>query len=792
MTMPRRQFGYNDLEASDAGGSSGRMSISIEDVVSEDSQGKKSLLPKWLQQSNKKSFILATALFGIAVMIVVAVTSSAKNADESLKEQLQETSSLVVDKNNDNNDNDDNGGEKRRILSYEELNKFHPRGFKGTWISDTEYYFEENNDLKILDMESNGETTTVLSSVRARGIGLRPFYNRDTIKFSADKKYMLAQTDAIPIYRRSSFGLYSVCRLDAAGKVGTVIHPLAPSDITKDEERKKFTVRLAVFAPKGNSLAYVDGENNLYYRRSVEAQDEKLTDDGDAEKVFNGVPDWVFEEEVFEDKHAIWWAPDASSLLYGSFNDTEVEPVLLQTYGTWDFRHMEQYPHLEDVYYPKVGTANPVSSLWLADFSGDQISKKQIPPPEKLVKKSEEQPHFSHVAYADGNLFAVQWFNRLQDRTVVTACKVNSMDNCREIFYEEMKDGWLDYKYKIIFDPRESATDGDRIPDFLVVWQNKDLKEKYRQLLLVTPAKNEGGEEKRQFLTDFKADVKEVLKWSSDGTVYFTASLPDEPGALHVYKLNPYGPQTEDRKAKCVSCDMKLDAAEIHNRTCKKFGVDMSADGSYYAMSCLGPDTPYTCLHSKEGGDRMVKVYQANSALDKTVKGYDMPRVRMISVPVKGFESQKVRVKLYLPPDLDESKKYPLVIYAYGGPSNQQVEESFAFTDVSTYLAGAKDHLYAVVDPVGSGGQGDVFRHAMYHNFGGPEVESTIETAKYLQRELNFVDESKTAIWGWSYGGFLSLSVLTHESNKDVITCGASVAPVVDWRYMCLLCYLQH
>ena len=227
---------------------------------------------------------------------------------------------------------------------------------------------------------------------------------------------------------------------------------------------------------------------------------------------------------------------------------------------------------------------------------------------------------------------------------------------------------------------------------------------------------------------------------------------------------------------------MKLDAAEIHNRTCKHFSAEMSLDASFYAMSCEGPDTPYTCLHSKEGDDQMIKVYQSNSVLDKTVKKYNMPQIRMLDIPVKGFEKQKVRAKLYLPPDLDENKKYPLIIYAYGGPGNQQVDEKFGFTDISTYLSGAKDFVYATVDPVGSGGQGDAFRHAMYHNFGGPEVESTIEAAQFMQKNLSFIDESKTAIWGWSYGGFLSLSVLTHEMNKDIITCGASVAPVVDWR----------
>lgn len=157
-----------------------------------------------------------------------------------------------------------------------------------------------------------------------------------------------------------------------------------------------------------------------------------------------------------------------------------------------------------------------------------------------------------------------------------------------------------------------------------------------------------------------------------------------------------------------------------------------------------------------------------------------LPRVKILQVPVSDFTTQKAQVKLYLPPDLNPNKKYPLIVYVYGGPGSQFVNEKFNFYEYQTYLAGSKGFVYAVIDPKGTGGQGEKWQHTMYHSFGKPEVQSTIEVAKFLRSNLTFIDPDRLAIWGWSYGGFLSLSVLGQD-KEDVFKCGASVAPVVDW-----------
>ena len=132
-------------------------------------------------------------------------------------------------------------------------------------------------------------------------------------------------------------------------------------------------------------------------------------------------------------------------------------------------------------------------------------------------------------------------------------------------------------------------------------------------------------------------------------------------------------------------------------------------------------------------------------------------------------------------PDFNSGQQYPLLVYVYGGPGFQAVDDKWNQYDYETYLAGSQEIVYAMIDPKGSGFQGTDWMFSVYKNFGGPEVSSTIEVTKYLQNNLNYIDSKKTAIWGWSYGGFLSLSVLAQEVD-GVFKCAASVAPVVDWR----------
>ena len=126
-------------------------------------------------------------------------------------------------------------------------------------------------------------------------------------------------------------------------------------------------------------------------------------------------------------------------------------------------------------------------------------------------------------------------------------------------------------------------------------------------------------------------------------------------------------------------------------------------------MTCDGPGIPWTCIHktippsNTERRDKFVMVYEDNSRLERSAARYMLPSTQMMSVPVSNSD-QKARVKLYFPPNFDQNAKYPMVVYVYGGPGFQLVDDQWNQYDYQTYLTG-QGFIYAIIDPKGSGFQ---------------------------------------------------------------------------------------
>ena len=113
----------------------------------------------------------------------------------------------------------------------------------------------------------------------------------------------------------------------------------------------------------------------------------------------------------------------------------------------------------------------------------------------------------------------------------------------------------------------------------------------------------------------------------------------------------------------------------------------------------------------------------------------------------------QAKVRLYLPHNFDERKKYPLLINVYGGPNSQQINDRFKL-DWGTYLTTSADVIYGTIDGRGSGYRGDDLLFEIHYNLGKPEVADQIEVTKKLVNLYDFIDRKNVAIWGWSYGGW--------------------------------------
>ena len=316
-----------------------------------------------------------------------------------------------------------------------------------------------------------------------------------------------------------------------------------------------------------------------------------------------------------------------------------------------------------------------------------------------------------------------------------------------------IKDGWVDYKFNIIFNKYVAS---DR---FLAILPAANTRHRYRQLYVIEMV-GHGGNSRTQ-LTSQDSEVTQVVEWTPEDIVYYIATLPGDPGVRHLHKLT-----IGQQHAECITCDS----------TCGYVDVTFSKAGSYFTVECKGPGVPFSSLHRTSDNAALIK-WTDNKHLEAKVKGHQMPTVKYMQIPVQGTD-QKAQVMLLIPPHVGKQEKLPLLVDVYGGPGFQKVDKTWKGYEWGMYVAGALNIVYAVIDPRGSGFQGDAWRHSVYRRFGNVEVQDTIAVTKYLQEHLAYVDETKTGIWGWSYGGYLSLSVLTQDRD-NVFKCGASVAPVV-------------
>ena len=126
-------------------------------------------------------------------------------------------------------------------------------------------------------------------------------------------------------------------------------------------------------------------------------------------------------------------------------------------------------------------------------------------------------------------------------------------------------------------------------------------------------------------------------------------------------------------------------------------------------MTCDGPGIPWTCIHktvppiNTNRHDKFVMVYEDNKRLERSVSKYKLPSIEKMAVPVSNSD-QKAQVKLYYPPDFNPNTKYPMIVYVYGGPGFQVVDDTWNQYDYQTYLTG-QGFIYALIDPKGSGYQ---------------------------------------------------------------------------------------
>uniref|UniRef100_A0A8C2BCA5 Dipeptidyl-peptidase 4 n=1 Tax=Cyprinus carpio TaxID=7962 RepID=A0A8C2BCA5_CYPCA len=525
---------------------------------------------------------------------------------------------------------------------------------------------------------------------------------------SADRKYVCFQSNYTKLWRHSYTASYSIYDLEK----GDFINMDIPHEI-----------QYLAWSPTGHKLAFV-WKNNVYVKETPTSAFKQVTADGAHNLILNGIPDWVYEEEMFSTNFALWWSPNGRFVAYARFNDSGVHNIEYTWYGEG------QYPETVLVPYPKAGTPNPTVKLFVFDTNTSRTNEVLVP---SVVGAGEH--YLSTVTWASDERIAVQWQNRTQNYVVLKTYDFNGS-------------AWTESS---LFSPDEPVFRLDGSSCYYIM----SNEEHFKHLVYFSGVKT-------KFLTKGKWEVTSILKVTNDAVYYVSNEHNESPGQRNVYKITINDASHSERE--CLTCTLNADRCKYNSALFIKI----------YNILYIGI---HVCENLKFLKTFLeVRVLEDNKDLENTLQNIAMPSVTHGTLKIGEFD---LWYQMIQPPKFDKSKKYPLLIDVYAGPCSQKSDFRFR-VGWSTYLASTENVIVASFDGRGSGYQGDKIMHALYKRLGTYEVEDQITAARHFI-DMGYIDKNRIAIWGWSYGGYVTSMVL--GAGSGVFKCGMAVAPVSKWEY---------
>lgn len=481
------------------------------------------------------------------------------------------------------------------------------------------------------------------------------------------------------------------------------------------------------FNHDGSKVAFCF-ENNIHIYDCPTGKTTQVTPDGAKNKIINGSTDWVYEEE-FAFTRAFEWSPDGKTLAFIRFNETDVKEF------TMEYHKNQLYPEPYTFKYPKAGEKNSTVQVLLYDIATQKTSNAEIgDDPELYIPR-------------------IQW---TQDPGKLCVTRLNRHQNHLTLLLVDSKTGkstsLLEEKSKYYVDVHDNLRflkDGKQF-----LWTSE--KDGFNHIYLY----GMDGKETRQ-ITKGNWDVTKVYGLDEKSSYLFFQST--EKSAI-------------SKTVACIGLDGKGKKA-LHKGD-GEFDAEFSPNFEYYVLN--GSSTtkaPSSTLFMRDG--KLVRVLEDNSALMAMVKGYALTPMEFLEVPTT--DGTKLNGWIIKPHNFDPKKKYPVLMYVYGGPGAQTVSDDWdSFNRMWFYMLAQKGYIVVSFDNRGTGGRGEAFKKSTYMQLGKLETEDQIAMGKWLANQP-YVDASRIGIWGWSYGGYMSsLCIL---KGADIFKMAIAVAPVTNWKW---------
>ncbi len=600
------------------------------------------------------------------------------------------------------------------------------RGIYGvTPLLDGETYSQISRDGKQIVAHSfrTGEETGVLFDVN--NIKNRVKIDRiDGYQMSPDEKNILIQTETKGIYRHSKTAEYYIYNV----KNRTLAH------LSEGGPQEQ-----PLWSRDGTMVAFVRDGNLFLVKLLFNNSESQITKDGEFNKIINGKPDWVNEEE-FSFARAFDFNADNTMIAWIRYDETEVPMFSFPWYKglSPEKKDYAGYPGSYDYKYPIAGAKNSVVSVHSFDIKSRAIRKMQLPIPS--------DGYVPRIFFTDDpEKLLILTLNRHQNQLDIYLANPRSTE-CRVIVREQAE----------CYVPEETLKAFKVIPSGFVLLSERSG---YKHLYLY----DLNGTLRRQ-LTSGSYEVKALYGYDAKtGNTYF-ASNQESPLRQGIYKSDSKGKVTR-----------------LSTSSTGWNSAIFSTGLRYYMNTWSDLNTPSVTTLCDASG-KTLKTLEDNSALRQKLAGLKLGERKFFTfttgdgIQLNGF--------MVLPADFNPSKKYPVVMHQYSGPGSQQVVDSWSAGNMGgclyeQYLA-QEGFISVCVDGRGTGGRGRDFEQCTYLKLGQLESHDQVEAAIWLGQQ-SYVDKEKIAIWGWSYGGFNTL--MSMSEGRPVFACGVAVAAPTSWRY---------
>ena len=589
---------------------------------------------------------------------------------------------------------------------------------------DGEHYTQISSDKKRIvkySFKTGKEVGTIFDVTTARNVELKSF---DGYIMSPDESLILIQTETKPIYRRSFTAVYYIYNVK-----NRTLEPLSDNG----------PQQVPLFSPDSHQIAFVR-DNNIYLVKLLFGNSEsQVTKDGEYNKVINGIPDWVYEEE-FAFNRAFDFSADSKMIAYIRFDESQVPMYSFQWYKGLapEKKEYATYPGSYDYKYPKSGVVNSKVSVHTFDIKSRVTRKMALP-----IDSDGYVPRIQFTS--DPEKLAILTLNRHQNRLDLymanprsTVCEVIIRDESEQYIKEQT---YSDIKF---------------YPEHIVMMSERDG---YNHLYLYTI----GGNLVKQ-ITKGEFEVKDFLGWNQNANEFYYTSNEESPLRTAVYKIDGKGKKTK------LSTRVGTNSA--------LFSTNMM----YYINTFSNIHTPTLITLNNNKGKELVTLLD-NKRLKEQAAGLNLPQKEFFTFTTsQGVELNGWMMK---PANFDPNKKYPVIMHQYSGPGSQQVLDRWgigSFGDGGMFEAYMcdKGYIMVCVDGRGTGGRGAAFEKCTYLSIGVKEAADQAEAARYLGT-LSYIDGNRIGIWGWSYGGYNTLMSMSEGSGA--FKAGVAIAAPTDWRF---------